>query len=173
MAQGVLRRRILEPLLDGVGEDNYLSHFTIKVREVLKSLPTLSKLEVDSSKLNRFKCDFKQRWLKSKRGKKAFLSMYQSWLDSKVKLFKIPSASTAHSEGSNFDADQSEQSKRRKTADLRASHSADELAYAAQMKLRQEGKPIHSALLTTLDSSPEDDSDKSDATDSDATDSDY
>ena len=33
--------------------------------------------------------------------------------------------------------------------------------------------PEASALLTTLDSSPEDDSDKSDATDSDATDSDY
>ena len=87
---------------------------------------------------------------KIKARKEGILSRYHSWLDSKVKLFKIPSASTAHSEGSNFDADQSEQSKRRKTADLRASHSADELAYAAQMKLRQEGKPIHSALVKEI-----------------------
>ena len=150
MAHGVQRRRILEPLLDGLSEENYFSHFGIKVREILKSLPTLNELEVDSSKLNYFKWDFKKRWLKAKRGKKFFLTSYQAWLDSEIKLFEKPSANTSQSEGSTFDADQSEQTKRRKTADLRASHSADELAYAAQMKLRQEGKPIHSALVKEI-----------------------
>ena len=72
MAHGVQRRRILEPLLDGLSEENYFSHFGVKVREILKSLPTLNELEVDSSKLNYFKWDFKKRWLTAKRGKKFF-----------------------------------------------------------------------------------------------------
>lgn len=44
----------------------------------------------------------------------------------------------------------SERSKRRKTADVRASYCSDELAYATQMKFRQEGKTDCAAVLKNV-----------------------
>ena len=51
---------------------------------------------------------------------------------------------------SSFNVKQSESSKRRKTAQLRSDHSADQLTYAAQMKLRQEGKMVQSKLMREM-----------------------
>lgn len=46
--------------------------------------------------------------------------------------------------------DSSEKAKRRKTQDIRASYSASELAYAAQMQLRKEGKSDAAAVVTNV-----------------------
>ena len=120
--------------------EKILPNFACKVKEIAIATVRNKKFVIDPTKVNNFKFQFKTRWLKSNRTKKTFLEGYDSWLNSKVKLFRVPPIAGS----SSFDVKQSESSKRRKTAQLRGGHSTDELTYAAQMKLRQEGKLVQS-----------------------------
>lgn len=115
--------------------------------------------------------DFNERWRKSHRTRNAFLSKNKNWLRTEIPL------QNTNNEGSDVDepivaddeapknsdlgrpvtpfSECSDSSKRRKTRHVREQHSTEELVYATQMKLRQEGKSAAAKLCTQSTSSPE------------------
>lgn len=91
-----------------------------------------------SKELRNFKGQLKSKWLKHGRHHERLISNENSWLDENCE-FTIYPVKKGGRPSSSFN-DSSENSKRRKTADIRSELSADVLAYAAQMNLRAEGK---------------------------------
>lgn len=118
--------------------------------------------------------EFNQRWRKSYRCRSAFMKKNAKWLKTKLTLQNrdndsnhtddIPAIVTDDETPTNGGGDMgrpstpfgecSDSSKRRKTKHLREGNSTEELAYATQMKLRQEGK-CASAKLCQQCTSPE------------------
>ena len=147
------RRDILEKIMEDDEEgSNIINSFLSNITKVLNPIATKAKTEIDMRKVYTFKANFKQRWLKAYRCKKRFLTSNESWLDIHITLFKIPAPQSKSSPkaSTSFDVNQSEVTKRRKTLELRKKYSCDELTYAAQMKLRQEGKLTASKLMKEI-----------------------
>ena len=139
------RRVILEDLLEQVSGDKVLSSFIDKTSEILERLSAKPRLDILRRKLSAFKHQFKLRWIKASRCKKKFFQQNDAWLNGEVKLFRpADHPPIPKSKGACFDRGQSAVSKRRKTAQLRQENSADALTFAAQMKLREEGKVLES-----------------------------
>lgn len=84
-----------------------------------------------------------EKWKQASRHEDRFFDKFSTWLSVFVPLEEIHEASIQSSSmgrpSSGF-AEASVRSKRRKTEDLRATRSTEELSYAAQMSLRAAGK---------------------------------
>lgn len=103
------------------------------------------------------------RWKKSNRTLEIFTKKYESWLE---KVYELPydfysistheSASTSSSSHNKAFDDITDRHKRRRTADLRASNSADILLYAAKQKLSSDGSSDFAKILDYLIKNPTD-----------------
>lgn len=109
--------------------ENYIRNLT--------SCPDSKKSELQLAMRN-FKKSFKLKWDKCGKHKNRFFVSEKTWLEN-VTQFKFYQKSAGGRPIKPFD-DCSDQSKRRKTAELRHNHSTEELTYAAQMSLRASGK---------------------------------
>lgn len=116
---------------------------------------------------------FNERWRKSSRCRNGFVSKNKKWLTSEIELHDKdnerndadpPLVNVCDDEGlknSGMDmgrpstpfSESSESTKRRKTKHLREKHSTEELAYATQMKMRQEGMYASAKLCVQSTSS--------------------
>ena len=153
MDLALTRREILVKVLEG-GEDgaDVINAFYDNIYTVLKLLAEKAGAEIDKNKIYSFKHQFKLRWNKAKRSKKTFLVFNEEWLVTRVMFLQVP---VPHPQplpmtSTSFDVNQSEITKRRKTVELREKYSSDQLTYAAQMKLRQEGKLTASKLIKEI-----------------------
>lgn len=114
----------------------------------MKSILQVTDLSTESSKsLSTFLEKYHIRWSAASRNKDRFEKKNCDWLYTEVEFSSLanqakPNPTTPSSKGrpSTEFIDSSEQSKRRKTKELRLDRSTEELAYAAQMKFRAEGK---------------------------------
>lgn len=88
--------------------------------------------------LQNFRKAFMLKWKRCGRHKLKFYRTEKKWLQC-VSKFELHQVSKGGRPAKEF-AECSEQSKRRKTAELRHTHCTDKLAYAAQMSLRSSGK---------------------------------
>lgn len=88
----------------------------------------------------------RSKWLESGRKLNNFLNKNREWLDTDIAFPADSEANEASTRGrpSLEFAASSERSKRRKTEELRQSHTAEELCYAAQMSLRSSGEVMSS-----------------------------
>lgn len=120
-------------------------------------------------------CHFNDKWKKCHHVKQYFLSKHRKWLNGDIKLVgenidgseheatrlnesTRPSCSDLNISARGRPAipfgEASESTKRRKTRHLRSQFSTEELAYATNMRLRQEGKVDAAKLCTEATSSP-------------------
>lgn len=114
-----------------------------------------------TSSLRLFYKHLSWRWKKSNRTLKIFTTKYESWLE---KVYELPydlysistheSASTSSSSDNKPFDDITDRHKRRRTADLRASNSADILLYAAKQKLSSDGSSDFAKVLDYLIKNP-------------------
>lgn len=92
-------------------------------------------------KLSHFKSEFKKRWSNSSHIKIKFLERNKDWLSQSISFFN--SLDEKHQNGGrprHSFPECSKRSKRRKTEELRAFYSCEELSYATQMSLRLSGQ---------------------------------
>lgn len=126
--------------------------------------------DIPKNKKQRLIKDFNERWRKSHRTKNAFLSKNKKWLRTEIPLqntnneesdVEMPFVADDAPKNCNLGrpispfAECSDSSKRRKTRHVREENSSEELVYATQMKLRQEGKSAAAKLCAQSTSSPE------------------
>lgn len=90
--------------------------------------------------LQQFFKHFKAKWLLSNRDKVKFFQNNSSWLDGQCIFKKYAKSKVSPGRPVKDFAESSDRSKRRKTENLRASTSVDELLFSAEMKLRSEGQ---------------------------------
>lgn len=116
-----------------------------------------------SSSLRLFCNHLSSRWQKSSRTLQTFTKKYKLWFQKVVKLsndfysvLSHESASTCTSSSSHNKAfdDITDRHKRRRTADLRASNSAEVLLYAAKQKLGSDGSSDFAKVLDYLIKNP-------------------
>jgi hypothetical protein len=98
-----------------------------------------------ASQLRYFKNQFKSKWERYNRHKDRFLSNESSWLDEDLE-FTVFTPKKGGRPFTSFN-DSSENTKRRKTLNLRSEFDADVLTYAAQMKLRAAGKSTEADVI--------------------------
>ena len=151
----ITRGDLLREVLSEHGILDDLSKFVAKTLEVLRRHTSNDIVDLDLNKMKSFKSEVKQRWLKCTRNKEKFFHRFESWLNVEFDLVELTNPSKRKdvpscSRASDFNIMQSDITKRRKTAKLRGAHSADELAYAAQMKLREEGRLIQAKLVKEI-----------------------
>lgn len=105
------------------------------------------------SELRYFKAQFKSKWERYNRHKERFLCNEGSWLDENHK-FNVFSPRKGGRPYISFD-ESSENTKRRKTSNLRSEFDADLLAYAAQMKMRSSGRSTEANVIKKVAETPQ------------------
>ena len=131
--------------------------------------------DIPESKKKSLKRDFNERWRKSHRTRQRFLNINKKWLTTEIELelalnderrernqpFDIAHGEDESSTGGDGGrpvtpfSQCSDSTKRRKTRHVREQNSSEELGYATQMKLREEGKHAAAKLCAQSISSPE------------------
>lgn len=91
------------------------------------------------SLLKNFKHQFKNKWESCQRNRSKLISAETNWLNRTIQLKKYQMPVGRPSGSFNTS---SEQTKRKRTAELQATVPTEELIYAAQMNLRAEGKNV-------------------------------
>lgn len=104
--------------------------------------------------LKNFKHQLKTKWESAHRTKATFFATQSKWLNESIAFKKYSLPIRVGRPIQNFDAC-SEQTKRKKTAELRSSASSSELLYAAQMNLRASGQIEVADAIKKTTSSPE------------------
>lgn len=105
------------------------------------------------AKIHHFKSAFKEKWLAANKTDNRFRMNNEKWLQSTFTIPKVLNISTGRPK-KIFD-ELSERSKRRKTEQVRQSMETEELAYAAQMKLRAAGEPDAANILKDITNHPD------------------
>ena len=104
------------------------------------------------SELRNFKSQFYNKWLLHNRHKDRFLSHENAWLDTYCEFSRYSVRKGGRPELPFEDC--SDNSKRRKTTNLRTEIETDVLVYATQMKLRASGKENEAQVIKKLLDNP-------------------
>lgn len=135
-------------------EKHLAANFEEQVDHLVQELSKKSNCAIaihEETKKNLAKLFFtmREKWQKSGRKKTNFLDKNQDWLEMDVAFSADSKLAQASKHGRPFldFAASSERSKRRKTKELRDSHSSEELCYAAQMSLRTSGDLESSKMI--------------------------
>lgn len=101
----------------------------------------------------RFKSEMKSKWLSTNSTEQYFLKKYGDWLQGTITI-PVKNIKSAGRPEKSFE-ELSDRSKRRKTECLRSSNETQELLYAGQMLLREEGNVTGANVVKDILTSPE------------------
>lgn len=135
---GLTRKAVIDRYFSsGDTFENVVSTMTKEYQQGYSSRKAMKKGHVAA-----FKCDFCRRWKKSGYCRSRFEKLNSVWLEKELKLYSEINYLECDRPGSSdqreFNDEQSDRTKRRKTEETRKDHTAD--AHATQVKLRESGR---------------------------------
>lgn len=149
----VLKKKVLVDIFINSKETNFEQKFNRIVNFVIQktACPAENRTQIKKD-LRNFKTQLRSKWLMYYKHKDRFMANEKHWLEQSCAFQKFPSLNTGRPTLEFEEC--SDQTKRRKTANLRSEISANILTFAAQMSLRAEGKNKEAEVIKKVSESP-------------------